>query len=133
MNKWRERIKNEMEFVSRFASQHAGDEEEAAPMEKRWTHGLAFSLDVRRRRGRRDAVPDEGRARHVVLEQRLKEFQDGVPFTGGVKLSSHAVGCQPQGLLRVVQAPLARQPIIRDSFFRSTGVEGNSYATGGAM
>ena len=29
VNKWRERIKNEMEFVSRFASQHAGDEEEA--------------------------------------------------------------------------------------------------------
>ena len=51
VNKWRERIKNEMEFVSRFASQHAGDEEEAAPMEKRWTHGPGSrSTSARRRR-----------------------------------------------------------------------------------
>ena len=51
VNKWRERIKNEMEFVSRFASQHAGDEEEAAPMEKDGRTGRSSrSTSARRRR-----------------------------------------------------------------------------------
>ena len=135
VNKWRERIKNEMEFVSRFASQHAGDEEEAAPMEKRWTHGPEFSFDV----GKETAggvtpyqMKDERDTWYS--KQRLKEFQDGVPFTGGVKLSSHAVGDNLKGYSAWSKPEFARQPIIRDSFFRSTGVmRGNPYATGGAM
>ena len=57
-------------------------------------------------------------------KQRLKEFQDGVPFTGGVKLSSHAVGDNLKGYSAWSKPEFARQPIIRDSFFRSTGVWG---------
>ena len=58
----------------------------------------------------------------------------GVPFTGGVKLSSHAVGDNLKGYSAWSKPEFARQPIIRDSFFRSTGVmRGNPYATGGAM
>ena len=135
VNKWRERIKNEMEFVSRFASQHAGDEEEAAPMEKRWTHGPEFSFDV----GKETAggvtpyqMKDERDTWYS--KERLKEFRDGVPFTGSVKLSSYAVGDNLQGYSAWSKPEFARQPIIRDSFFRSTGVmRGNPYATGGAM
>ena len=55
-------------------------------------------------------------------KQRVKEHSDGVPYTGGVKLSSHAYGDNLKNYNDWSKPEFARQPVIRDNFFRSTGV-----------
>ena len=43
-------------------------------------------------------------------------------YTGGVMTSSQAVGTNLRGYESWTKPEFARQPVIRDNFFRSTGV-----------
>ena len=55
-------------------------------------------------------------------KHRVKSEDNGERHTGGVMLSSHACGDNLKGFSDWSKPEFARQPIIRDSFFRSTGV-----------
>ena len=55
-------------------------------------------------------------------KHRVKAEDGGAPHTGGIVLSSHAYGDNLKGYNEWTKPEFARQPIIRDSFFRSTGV-----------
>lgn len=131
--KWRERIKTEMGFAEQFAKwkEEQLTEEDKKKYEeialagkaKRWTHGPDFLFDLGKE-ATGGVTPYEMKdARDTwYSKHRVKAEQDGVPHTGGVALSSHACGDNLKGYSSWAKPEFARQPIIRDSFFRSTGV-----------
>jgi len=55
-------------------------------------------------------------------KQRVAVETGGAQYTGGYVMSSMAVGDNLKGFTDFTKPEFARQPIIRDSFFRSTGV-----------
>ena len=91
--------------------------------ERRWTHGPKFLFDLGKE-ATGGVTPYEMKdARETwYSKQRVKQFSNGTPDTGGIVLSSHAVGDNLIGYSDWSKPEFARQPIIRDSFFRSTGV-----------
>jgi len=131
--KWRERIRTEMMFSERFAKraeEEMTDEQRAkfkeleeAGTEPRWTHGPKFLFDLGKE-ATGGVTPYEMKdARDTwYSKHRIKTEDDGVRNTGGIVLSSHAVGDNLIGYSDWSKPEFARQPIIRDSFFRSTGV-----------
>jgi len=131
--KWRERIRTEMMFSDRFAKrqeEELTDEErakfaaiEAEGKAPRWTHGPAFLFDLGKEATGGTTPYEMKDARDTwYSKHRVKSEDNGERHTGGVMLSSHACGDNLKGYSDWSKPEFARQPIIRDSFFRSTGV-----------
>jgi len=131
--KWRERISTEMMFAERFAKRREEEltDEERAEFErlaaklgeKRWTHGPDFLFDLGKEATGGTTPYEMKDARDTwYSKHRVKTLDGGQRNTGGVALSSHAVGDNLKGYNEWTKPEFARQPIIRDSFFRSTGV-----------
>jgi hypothetical protein len=136
--KWRERIRKEMAFAEHFAKRAEAeltDEEkarfaelEAMGKEARWTHGPEFLFDLGKEATggttpyeMKDAR-DTWYSMHRVKANGPNDLITPLQHTGGVMLSSHAYGENLKGYADWAKPEYARQPIIRDSFFRSTGV-----------
>jgi len=131
--KYRQTIRTEMAFAEKFAARAAASltEEDKARMaeleargkERRWTHGPDFLFDLGKE-ATGGVTPYEMKdARETwYSKQRIKKLDGGQRNCGGVVLSSHAVGDNLIGYSDWSKPEFARQPIIRDSFFRSTGV-----------
>jgi len=130
--KWRERIKTEMQFAERFAKHQ---EESMSPEERaeltalmaeptrRWTHGPKYLFDLGKEATGGTTPYEMKDARDTwYSKHRVKELDDGARHTGGVMLSSHAFGDNLKNYHDWTKPEFARQPIIRDNFFRSTGV-----------
>jgi hypothetical protein len=130
--KWRERIATEMMFAERFAKRR---EEEMTPeerqkleelartsMEPRWTHGPAYLFDLGKEATGGTTPYEMKDARDTwYSKHRVKTEDGGQRNCGGICLSSHAYGDNLKGFNSWEKPEFARQPIIRDSFFRSTG------------
>jgi len=130
--KWRERIKTEMQFAERFAKHQ---EESMTPEERaelaaltaepprRWTHGPKYLFDLGKEATGGTTPYEMKDARDTwYSKHRVKEIDDGARHTGGVMLSSHAFGDNLKDYHDWTKPEFARQPVIRDNFFRSTGV-----------
>ena len=122
-----------MEFADRFAKRQLEEmtDEERAEMaalmakgkERRWTHGPEYLFDLGKEVANGTTPYEMKDSRETwYSKQRVKEHSDGVPYTGGVKLSSHAYGDNLKNYNDWSKPEFARQPVIRDNFFRSTGV-----------
>merc|ERR1719198_2554388 len=131
--KWRERIRTEMMFADRFAKrqeEELTDEEreryrqiEEAGKAPRWTHGPEFLFDLGKEATGGTTPYEMKDARDTwYSKHRVKSEDGGKRHTGGIVLSSHACGDNLKGYNEWPKPQFARQPIIRDSFFRSTGV-----------
>jgi len=136
--KWRERITKEMTFAEHFAAraeESMTQEErdrfrrlEEAGTEPRWTHGPEFLFDLGKEATGGTTPYEMKDARDTwYSKQRVKQHGPSdlvtpLQHTGGVALSSHAYGENLKGYADWAKPEYARQPIIRDSFFRSTGV-----------
>ena len=131
--KWRERIRTEMEFAEIFAKRKEAeltDEEraqfaelESVGKDRRWSHGPDFLFDVGKEATGGTTPYEMKDARETwYSKERVKQLDNGTPYTGGVMLSSYAYGDNLKGYNEWAKPEHARQPIIRDSFFRSTGV-----------
>ena len=101
---------------------------EAMGKEARWTHGPEFLFDLGKEATggttpyeMKDAR-DTWYSMHRVKANGPNDLITPLQHTGGVMLSSHAYGENLKGYADWAKPEYARQPIIRDSFFRSTGV-----------
>lgn len=132
-SKWRERIATEMIFAERArAMQEArmSPEERAemdriarAPKEVRWTHAPKYLFDLGKEVENGTTPYDQKDARDTWFSmQRVKSLNGGIIDKGTVQLSSDAVGTNLKGYNSWSKPEFARQPVIRDNFFRSTGV-----------
>lgn len=132
VNKWRERIGLEMEFAQRFAKhQHdAMTPEEQAEADKlseppppRWTHGPKHLFDLGKEATGGTTPYEMKDARDTwYSKHRMAQLNDGQHFTGDYHLSSTAHGDNLKNYTAWTKPEFARQPVIRDNFFRSTGV-----------
>ena len=96
---------------------------EAAGKETRWTHGPKYLFDLGKEATGGTTPYEMKDARDTwYSKHRVNALDNGTPNTGGVMLSSHAYGDNLKGYSEWAKPEHARQPIIRDSFFRSTGV-----------
>ena len=131
--KWRERISTEMQFAERFAKRRedeltAEEREElerlaAAGTEPRWTHGPEYLFDLGKEATGGTTPYEMKDARDTWFsKQRVKTLNGGKLDKGTVQLSSDAVGLNLRGYNDWSKPEFARQPVIRDNFFRSTGV-----------
>ena len=93
-----------------------------APPETRWTHGPKYLFDLGKE-ATGGVTPYEMKdARDTwYSKHRVKELDDGQRNCGGIMLSSHAYGDNLKDYHDWTKPEFARQPIIRDNFFRSTG------------
>jgi len=132
-SKWRERISTEMMFAERArAMQEAkmSPEERAemealasASKEPRWTHAPKYLFDLGKEVEGGVTPYDQKYARDTWYSmQRVKSLNGGIIDKGTVMLSSDAVGVNLKGYSGWSKPEFARQPVIRDNFFRSTGV-----------
>jgi len=132
VEKWRERIGTEMEFAERFAAHQdalmsAEDRAEmerlAQPPERRWTHGPEFLFDLGKE-ATGGATPYEMKdARDTwYSKQRVAKETAGKQFTGAYSTMSATVGDNLKDFQAWSKPEYARQPVIRDNFYRSTGV-----------
>merc|ERR1712087_192577 len=131
VQKWRERIGIEMEFAERFAKHQQDnltDEEKAAaaalsqPADRRWTHGPKYLFDLGKEATGGTTPYEMKDARDTwYSKHRVAKMNDGAHYTGGYKLSSEACGENLKNFDNWTKPEFARQPIIRDNFFRSTG------------
>merc|ERR1712019_44034 len=122
----------EMEFAERFAKHQLANmtEEEKNTMaelakgpERRWTHGPKFLFDLGKEATGGTTPYEMKDARDTWYSKwRVATETDGAQFKGDYVLSSAAVGENLQNYSDWTKPEHARQPIIRDSFFRSTGV-----------
>lgn len=121
------------QFADRFAKrqeEELTDEEreryrqiEEAGKAPRWTHGPEFLFDLGKEATGGTTPYEMKDARDTwYSKHRVKSEDNGERHTGGVMLSSHACGDNLKGFSDWSKPEFARQPIIRDSFFRSTGV-----------
>ena len=122
-----------MAFAEKFTARAEASltEEEKARMaeieahgtERRWTHGPDFLFDLGKE-ATGGVTPYEMKdARETwYSKERIKKIDGGQVNRGSVVLSSHAVGDNLIGYSDWSKPEFARLPIIRDSFFRSTGV-----------
>lgn len=131
--KWRERIAIEMQFAERFAKRKEEEmtPEERAEMdrllaedsERRWTHGPKYLFDLGKEATGGTTPYEMKDARDTwYSKHRVKAENDGQQHTGGMMLSSHAYGDNLKNYHEWTKPEFARQPVIRDNFFRSTGV-----------
>jgi len=130
VQKWRERISIEMEFAERFAkfaSENMSEEEKAAaarlsgPPAERWTHGPKYLFDLGKEATGGTTPYEMKDARDTwYSKQRVATLNDGAPYKGSYLLSSANVGDNLNGFSSWTKPEFARQPIIRDNFFRST-------------
>merc|ERR1719310_1520452 len=127
--KWRERISTEMMFAERFAkraeeelTQEERDELERLAKkgtERRWTHGPEYLFDLGKEATGGTTPYEMKDARDTwYSKHRIKAEDNGQRQTGGIVLSSHAYGDNLKGYNEWTKPEFARQPIIRDSFFR---------------
>merc|ERR1719443_2889992 len=90
----------------------------ASKPERRWTHGPEHLFDLGKEATGGTTPYEMKDARDTwYSKHRVKIEDNGERHTGGIVLSSHAYGYNEW-----TKPEFARQPIIRDSFFRSTGV-----------
>ena len=133
VNKWRERIGTEMIFAERsrqmqeakMTPEERAEAERLAnmPMEPRWTHGPKYLFDLGKEVTGGTTPYEMKDARDTWFsKQRVKTLNDGMLDTGTVMLSSQAVGLNLKDYSSWSKPEFARQPVIRDNFFRSTGV-----------
>eukprot|EP00967_Tisochrysis_lutea_P079465 scaffold108776_cov32-Tisochrysis_lutea.AAC.2 len=132
VEKWRERIKGEMEFAERFAAHQESllTEEDRAEMERlsqsperRWTHGPEFLFDLGKEAMGGTTPYEMKDARDTwYSKHRLAKETAGKQFTGGYATMSSAVGENLKDFNAWTKPEYARQPVIRDNFYRSTGV-----------
>ena len=93
------------------------------PMEPRWTHGPKYLFDLGKEVTGGTTPYEMKDARDTWFsKQRVKTLNDGMLDTGTVMLSSQAVGLNLKDYSSWSKPEFARQPVIRDNFFRSTGV-----------
>ena len=91
--------------------------------EPRWTHGPKYLFDLGKEATGGTTPYEMKDARDTwYSKHRVKAIDGGKPDTGGIVLSSHACGDNLKGYNEWTKPEFARQPIIRDSFFRATGV-----------
>jgi len=131
VQKWRERISIEMEFAERFSKfqQENMTEEEKAeamklsgPVEDRWTHGPKYLFDLGKEATGGTTPYEMKDARDTwYSKQRVQQLNDGATYKGSYLLSSALHGDNLKGYSSWTKPEFARQPIIRDNFFRSTG------------
>ena len=133
VNKWRERIGTEMMFAERarqmqdakMTPEERAEAERLAnmPMEPRWTHGPKYMFDLGKEVTGGTTPYEMKDARDTWFsKQRVKTLNGGKLDKGTVQLSSDAVGLNLRGYNDWSKPEFARQPVIRDNFFRSTGV-----------
>lgn len=132
VQKWRERIGTEMEFANRFAKHQESmlSQEEKDEIDKlaeapsaRWTHGPKFLFDLGKEATGGTTPYEMKDARDTwYSKQRVARESDGMPYKGGYLLSSSAYGDNLKNFSSWAKPEFARQPVIRDNFFRSTGV-----------
>lgn len=131
--KWRERIGTEMIFAEQARKMQEAkmtdEEREEAdrlariPPEPRWTHGPKYLFDVGKEvAGGTTPYQPKDKRDTWFSRQRVASENSGLLDTGSYLLSSHAVGSNLKDYHDWTKPEHARQPIIRDSFFRSTGV-----------
>jgi hypothetical protein len=131
--KWRERIRTEMEFAERFAKQQAealtpeelAEAQKAAsePQPRRWSHGPDHLFDLGKEATGGTTPYEMKDSRDTwYSKHRVAREDDGARHTGGYVLSSHACGHNLKNFNTWTKPEFARQPVIRDNFFRSTGV-----------
>ncbi len=131
--KWRERISTEMQFAERFSKrqEEALTDEERKELEalasksheRRWTHGPEYLFDLGKEATGGTTPYEMKDSRDTwYSKHRVKTEDNGQRHTGGVMLSSHAYGDNLKGYNEWSKPEFARQPVIRDNFFRSTGV-----------
>ena len=130
-----------MMFAERFAkrAEEALTDEErqeleriaAGSHERRWTHGPEYLFDLGKEATGGTTPYEMKDARDTwYSKHRIKTEDNGKRHTGGIVLSSHAYGDNLKGYNEWTKPEFARQPIIRDSFFRSTGAPGRARARG---
>jgi len=133
VNKWRERIGTEMIFAERsramqeakMTPEERAEAERIArePPAERWTHGPKYLFDLGKEVTGGTTPYEMKDARDTWFsKQRVKTNSDGMLDTGSYQLSSQAVGTNLKGYGNWAKPEFARQPVIRDNFFRSTGV-----------
>ena len=142
VNKWRERIGTEMMFAerSRQMQEDKMTPEERAEAERiareppphRWTHGPKYLFDLGKEvtggttpyemKDARDTWFSMQRVKQMAAGDDKPSTQRQLLDTGGVMTSSQAVGTNLRGYESWTKPEFARQPVIRDNFFRSTGV-----------
>ena len=123
------------EYFAKRAEEALTDEErerfrqlEEAGKQQRWTHAPEFLFDLGKEATGGTTPYEMKDARDTwYSKQRVKkngptDLITPLQHTGGVMLSSHAYGENLKGYGDWAKPEYARQPIIRDSFFRSTGV-----------
>merc|ERR550537_488664 len=120
-------------FADRFAKrqeEELTDEErakfaaiEAEGKATRWTHGPKFLFDLGKEATGGTTPYEMKDARDTwYSKHRVAHMDDGKRHTGGVVLSSHSYGDNLKDYTDWAKPEFARQPVIRDNFFRSTGV-----------
>lgn len=133
VQKWRERIGTEMIFADRARKMQ---EEKMTPEERaeaeriarepppvRWTHGPKYLFDLGKEVTGGTTPYEMKDARDTWFsKERVKSINGGSLDTGSYMLSSHAVGTNLKDFSSWSKPEFARQPVIRDNFFRSTGV-----------
>jgi len=137
VEKWRQRIKGEMEFADRFASHQASliSEEDKAemerlsqPPERRWTHGPEFLFDLGKEATGGTTPYEMKDSRDTwYSKRRVATESAGKQFTGGYSTMSATVGDNLKDFNDWTKPECARQPVIRDNFYRSTGVMRTGY------
>ena len=132
VSKMRERIKQDMEFAERFARHQ---EENMSPEDRemverlsqtpprRWSHGPEFMFDLGKEVTGGTTPYETKDARDTwYSRQRVKRETDGQQHLGDYVTSSFVVGNNLKDYKAWSKPQYARQPTIRDSFYRSTGV-----------
>ena len=105
------------------AEEKAEIEKLSQPPPVRWTHGPQHLFDLGKEAAGGTTPYNMKDARDTwYSKQRRAVEEDGKVNTGGYVLSSTAVGDNLKHYSSWTKPEFARQPIIRDSFFRSTGV-----------
>ena len=90
---------------------------------RRWTHGPEYLFDLGKEAAGGVTPYEMKDARDTwYSKHRVAHLDNGLRHTGGVILSSHSFGDNLKDYSDWSKPEFARQPIIRDNFFRSTGV-----------
>jgi len=131
--KWRERIGTEMIFAERarkmqedkMTPEERAEAERVArePPPHRWTHAPKYLFDLGKEVTGGTTPYEMKDARDTWFsKERVKQLNDGELDKGAYMLSSQTVGLNLKNFNSWEKPEFARQPIIRDNFFRSTGV-----------
>mmetsp|Transcript_50091 Transcript_50091/g.108556 ORF Transcript_50091/g.108556 Transcript_50091/m.108556 type:complete len:247 (-) Transcript_50091:258-998(-) len=130
--KWRERISTEMQFAEKFSKHQEATmtdeerrlaEEASRKPEPRWSHGPKYLFDLGKEATGGTTPYEMKDSRDTwYSKHRVAAENDGALNAGGYALSSRAYGDNLKNYNSWTKPEFARQPVIRDNFFRSTGV-----------